>query len=46
MASTFEQQKEARKAIAEAMAWTLGMWFVPIPVVGSVACGEEFTWMS
>lgn len=40
MASTFEQQKQAQNAIAEAMAWALGMWFVPIPVLGSVACNK------
>lgn len=30
----------ARKAIADGMAFTLGLWFVPVPVLGSVACNS------
>lgn len=35
---TSNETTTANAAIAEGMAFVLGLWFLPVPVVGSVAC--------
>src|SRR4051812_22923521 len=40
-----EGMPAAQQAIAEGMAFALGMWFVPVPVVGSAMCNAAETKM-
>lgn len=45
MQYTNEQLAAARMAIAEGMTFALGVWFVPVPIAGSMACNVAETTM-